>query len=151
MWNLKLNDALTKLGFKQLKSDYCCYIRQNEEGISILLVWVDNFLSVSSKDSLNNQIEAKLQKHFKVKSLGQQSVIIGVKIHQENNLVEISQTHYIMTLLKKVSLQDANPVSTPTMDLNIKLDNPGEILEEQGAQMVTHGYANLIGSLMYWQ
>ena len=61
----------------------------------------------------------------------------------------MSQTHYIKTLLKKYGLQDANPVSTP-MDLNIKLDNPEEILEEQGnIQMVTHGYANLIRSLIY--
>jgi len=36
------------------------------------------------------------------------------------------------------------------MDLNIKLDDPDEITEEQGnTQMVTHGYANLIGLLMY--
>ena len=36
------------------------------------------------------------------------------------------------------------------MDLNIKLDNPEDMSEEQGgAQMVTHGYANLIESLMY--
>ena len=149
VWNTNLNDVLTELGFKQLKSDYCCYIRKDEEGISILLVWVDDFLSISTKDSLNDRIEAELQKYFEVKSLGQPSIIIGVKIRQGNNLIEMSQTHYIETLLKKYGLQDANPVSTP-MDLNIKLDDPEEILEEQGnIQMVTHVYANLIGSLMY--
>ena len=85
---------------------------------------------------------------FEVKSLGKPS-IIGVKIRQGDNLVEISQTHYINTLLKKYGLQDANPVSTP-MDPNIKLDDPEDMSEEQGgAQMVTHGYANLIRSLMY--
>ena len=26
VWNTKLNDVLTKIGFTQLKSDYCCYI-----------------------------------------------------------------------------------------------------------------------------
>ena len=44
--------------------------------------------------------------------------------------MEISQAHYIETLLKKYGLQDANPVSTP-MDPNIKLDDPEEISEEQ--------------------
>ena len=101
VWNTKLNNTLTELGFKQLKSNYCCYIRKNEEGISILLVWVDDFLSISTRDSLNNQIKTKPQKHFQVESLGKPSIIIGVKIHQRNNLVEISQTHYIKTLLKK--------------------------------------------------
>ena len=63
--------------------------------------------------------------------------------------MEISQAHYIETLLKKYGLQDANPVSTP-MDPNIKLDNSEGISEEQrGAEMATHGYANLIRLLMY--
>ena len=149
VWNTVLNEALTELGFKQLKSDYCCYIRQNEDGISILLVWVDDFLSISTNDSLNDRIEDELQKYFEIKSLGKPSIIIGVKITQENNLIQISQTHYIEILLNKYGLQDANPVSTP-MDPNIRLDDPEEISGEQGnTQMVTHGYANLIGSLMY--
>ena len=75
--------------------------------------------------------KAELQKYFEVKFLGQPSLIIGVKIHQRNNLVEISQIHYIETLLKKYGLQDANPVSTP-MDLNIKLDNPEEASDGAG-------------------
>jgi hypothetical protein len=148
VWNTKLNGALTNLGFRQLKSDYCCYIRE-EEDTTILLVWVDDFLSISNRDSLNDRIETELQKHFEVKSLGRPSIIIGVKIHQEENLIEISQTHYIDTLLKKYGLQDANPVSTP-MDPNVKLDDPEDASEEAGsASMVNFGYANLIGSLMY--
>ena len=35
VWNMKLNDALNELGFKQLKSDYCCYTRQDDQGTSI--------------------------------------------------------------------------------------------------------------------
>jgi hypothetical protein len=151
VWNTVLNEALTELGFKQLKSDYCCYIRQNEDGISILLVWVDDFLSISTNDSLNDRIEDELQKYFEIKSLGKPSIIIGVKITQENNLIQISQTHYIEILLNKYGLQDANPVSTP-MDPNIRLDNPEEISGEQGnTRMVTHRYANLIGHSCTWQ
>ena len=53
-------------------------------------------------DLLNEQIEAELQKYFEIKSLRKPLIIIiGVKINQGDNLVEISQTHYIDTLLKK--------------------------------------------------
>ena len=77
-------------------------------------------------------------------------MIIGVKVHQEDHLIEISQTHYIDTLLKKYGLQDVNPVSTP-MDPNTKLDViEGKISEDSEDQLlINHGYANLIGSLMY--
>ena len=82
--------------------------------------------------------------------MAEPSIIIGVKVHQENHLIEISQTHYIDTLLKKYRLQDANPVSTP-MDPNTKLDAiEGKTSEDSEDQLLTnHGYANLIGSLMY--
>ena len=111
---------------------------------------MDDFLLISDQEKLNDQIETELNEHFKVKSLGQPSIIIGVKIHQENHLIKISQTHYIDTLLKKYRLQDANPVSTP-MDPNTKLDAiEGETSEDSEDQLlINHGYANLIGSLMY--
>ena len=111
---------------------------------------MDNFLSISDQGKLNDQIKTKLNKHFKVKSLGQPSIIIGVKVHQEDHLIEIFQTHYIDTLLKKYRLQDANLVSTP-MDLNIKLDAlEGKASEDSKDQLlINHSYANLIGSLMY--
>ena len=111
---------------------------------------MDNFLLISDQDELNDSIKTELNKHFEVKSLGQPSIIIGVKIHQEDHLIEISQTHYIDTLLKEYGLQDANPVSTP-MDLNIKLDAlEGKASEDSEDQLlINHGYANLIGSLMY--
>ena len=150
VWNAKLNDTLTNLGFHQLKSDYCCYIQRSEEGHTILLIWVDDFLLISDQDELNDWIKTELNKHFEVKSLGQLSIIIGVKVHQEDHLIEISQTRYINTLLKKYGLQDANLVSTP-MDPNIKLDalegNASEGSEDQ--LLINHGYANLIRSLMY--
>ena len=149
VWNAKLNDTLTNLGFNQLKSDYCC-LWWSKEGQTILLVWVDNFLLISDQEKLNDWIKTELNRHFEVKSLGQPSIIIGVKVHQENHLIEISQTHYIDTLLKKYRLQGANPVSTP-MDLNIKLDAiEGKASEDSKDQLsINHSYANLIGSLMY--
>ena len=149
VWNTKLNDVLTKLGFIQLKSDYCCYIRRDNKNFTILLIWVDNFIAISNDNKLNDRIETELKSHFEVKSLGQPSLIIGVKIHQENHIITLSQTHYIDNLLAKYKLQDINPVSTP-MDFNVKLDDPEEMPEEDKNQsLATFGYANLIGSLMY--
>ena len=79
VWNTKLTDVLTTLGYTQLKLDYCCYI-QRDEGLLMPLFWVDNFISISDDDKLNDWIETELKSHFEVKSLGQPSLIIGVKI-----------------------------------------------------------------------
>jgi Reverse transcriptase (RNA-dependent DNA polymerase) len=149
VWNTKLNNVLIGLGYTQLKSDYCCYSRSNGNDTAILLIWVDDFISIASNENLNDRIEKELRSHFEVKSLGQPSLIIGVKIRQGDHIVKLSQTHYIDKLLSKYGLQDANPLSTP-MDTTIKLDDHEEAPEEEKTSSLSKfGYANLIGSLMY--
>jgi hypothetical protein len=149
VWNTKLNSVLIGLGYTQLKSDYCCYHRSHGNDTSILLIWVDDFISISTNDKLNDRIEEELRSHFKVKSLGQPSLIISVKIRQGDHVIKLSQTHYIDKLLSKYGLQDANPVSTP-MDVTIKLDDTEEAPDEEKISSLSKfGYANLIGSLMY--
>ena len=115
------------------------------------MVWVDDFLALSTKENLNNDIEHDLNIHFKVKSLGQPNLLLGIKINIKDNHISLSQTHYIDFLLDKYGLTDANPVSTP-MDPNVKLDM--DVKNEEQSETDTHpnighGYAQLIGSLMY--
>lgn len=68
VWNRELNSALSKIEFKQLKSDYCCYIWRRKEGLTVMVVWVDDILSASTDDDLNNQLEVDLGEFFEVKS-----------------------------------------------------------------------------------
>ena len=79
------------------------------------MVWVDHFLLLSTKESLNDNIEQDLNVYFKVKSLGKPNLLLGIKINIGNDLI---------------SLTDANPVSTP-MDPNVKLDITTESDGEQ--------------------
>lgn len=54
-------------------------------------------------------------------------------------------------LLEKFGLQDANPVTTP-LDLHIKMDDIDEETDfnnEGENNLISHGYATLIGSIMY--
>ena len=39
VWNQELNRVLHTIDFKQLKTDYCCYIKSNRDDFSILLLW----------------------------------------------------------------------------------------------------------------
>ena len=117
--------------------------------MAILLIWVDDFISISSNNDLNDRIKKELKSHFEVKSLGQPSLIISIKIQQGNHIIKLFQTHYIDKLLSKYRLQDVNPLSTP-MDTTIKLDDQNEAPEEKKTLFLSKfGYANLIGSLMY--
>ena len=151
VWNHELNRVLLTMGFKQLKTDYCCYIKRAEEEYSILVIWVDDFLATSTNEDLNNEIQKNLNTHFKVKSLGRPTLLLGIKIKIGDNTIQLSQAHYIDFLLEKYRLKDANPVATP-MDPNVKLDMEAKEAEEASGKedlKIGHGYAQLIGSLMY--
>ena len=68
VWNQELNRVLHKIGFTQLKSDYCCYIKRQDDNFSILVSWVDDFVSLSTTDALNDATERDLQGHFEITS-----------------------------------------------------------------------------------
>ena len=81
VWNTKLNEALTELRFRQLKSDYCCYIREDEEDSTLLLVWVNDFLSISNRDLLNKKLNFK--NILKSNSLGSHPSLLESKSTKE--------------------------------------------------------------------
>ena len=114
-----------------------------------MIVWVDDILSFSNTDARNDQIEADLKSKFEVNTIRNPSMILGIKLLQKPNLITLSQTHFIDSLLKKFRLKDANPITTP-LDPNINLDdNKMEDESNNQSEEASHGYATLIGSLMY--
>jgi hypothetical protein len=152
VWNRELNNALGTIEFKQLKSDYCCYIQRRKEGLTVMVVWVDDILSASTDDDLNDQLEADLRKFVEVKSLGQPSMILGMKLQQYDHKIQLSQSHYINEILKKFNFEDIQPTNTP-MDKQINLDDPRHmgksINEGELYSNPRFTFAVLIGCLMW--
>ena len=136
--------------FKQLKMDYCCYIKRTKEEYIILVIWVDDFLAASTNEDLNDRVEKKLNTYFKVKSLGWPNLLLGIKIDISDKTIKLLQEQYIDFLLDKYRLKDANPVST-LMDLNVKLEMEVKKQREEAEAYpkIEHGYVQLISSLMY--
>jgi hypothetical protein len=154
-WNRELNGAMKEIGFIQLKSDPCCYIRCQGEEFEMLLVWIDDIISIASNCIRNDIVEQDLGRKFEIKALGRPKMLLGMGIDQNptDNSIKLFQTAYIDSLLKKHGLEDANPISTP-LDPNTKLDvdpNDSNDPESQGelTEHASAGYAMLIGSLMY--
>ena len=155
VWNKEFDRAMTDLRFTRLKSDSCCYLRRNGEDFEILLVWVDDILSIASSSARNDLIEQEIGGKFEIKSLGRPTNLLGMGIAQndENGAISLFQTAYIDSLLKKFGMVDANSVTTP-MDPNVKLDDSetSESNTDKLGEQDTRGstsYSTLIGSLMY--
>ena len=149
VWNEEFSSTMKLLGFSQLKTDYCCFIRQENKSFTIMIIWVDDILSFSNSDAGNDQIETDLKSKFEVNSIGNPSIILGIKLLQKKDQITLSQTHFIDSLLNKFGLENVNPVTTP-LDPNVNLDDD-ETKEDSNDQenQASHSYATLIGSLMY--
>src|SRR5438445_8087642 len=98
---------------------------------------------------LNDSTEQNLKAHFEIKSLGLPRLLLGMQICVAPDTISLCQSHYVNSLLEKYGLADANPLTTP-MDSNVKLDAYDKH-EPEGEEdlKITHGYAQLIRSLMY--
>jgi Reverse transcriptase (RNA-dependent DNA polymerase) len=149
VWNEELTSIMKSLEFTQLKTDYCCFIQQENNSFTIMIVWVDDILSFSSSDAGNDQIEADLRSKFEVSTIRNPSMILGIKLIQKENQISLLQTHFVNSLLNKFELKNANPVTTP-LDPNVNLgDNETEENSNTQDNQASHSYATLISSLMY--
>src|SRR6266545_2727184 len=129
------------------------YIRCSNDDFTILLVWVDDFISISTTDNLNNVTEHDLKGHFDIKSLRLPNLLLEMKVHVGNKIISISQAHYIDSLLTKFGLTNMNPVVTP-MDPNVKLNDYDKSSktelegEEDLNKKITHGYTQSIATCL---
>ena len=93
------------------------FIREeNDTHLEIIAVYVDDLAETSEEIQ---RMKKCLSDAFQMKDMGELQYCLGVNFHQLENSISLSQKQYLLKLLKKYKLQEANPVSTP-MDLNVK-------------------------------
>src|SRR6266446_7644165 len=97
VWNRELNSAMKEIGSIQLKSDPCCYIQRQGEDFEILLIWVDNIISIASNNTRNNIVEQDLGRKFEKKALGRPKMLLGMGISQnpKDFSIKLFETAYI--------------------------------------------------------
>ena len=78
--NKEINNFLINLGFKQLLSEPCFYIkRNNQNSINCILgVYVDDILIVGKSKEINNT-KNRIKNKFKIKEIGDVDFVIGIK------------------------------------------------------------------------
>jgi hypothetical protein len=84
-----------------------------------------------------------MQNEFEMSLLGELSFFLGLQIHQSNQGIFISQTKYIIEMLKKFGMEYCKPVITP-MQTNCKLRK-----DDDSKSTYQRQYNSMIGSLLY--
>ena len=145
-----LHKALLNMGFSQSKADPCLFhIRRGTSQLSIAS-FVDDILMATNDDKLLSWFKSTLSKSFKCDDLGPLRHYLGMEItqHPTTGAIHISQRKYILDVLARFGLTDANTCDTP-MDSQASLskkDSP--ITDSDRRKMARFPHRQLVGSLL---
>jgi hypothetical protein len=138
-----LDRYVQKQGFTKGNVDKNLYIKVNQDSILIIEVYVDDIIFESDDDKMSHKFSKDMQNEFRMSLLGELYFFLGLQICQRNKGIFISQTKYIIEMLKKFGMTNCKPISSP-MQTSCKLSKDDYSKDADQRQ-----YISMIGSLLY--
>jgi hypothetical protein len=141
-WYGRIDSFLMSLGFTKSKVDPNLYIKIENDGPVILLLYADD-LFLTDEEKLIIDYMKKLAAKFEMKDLGPMHYFLGLEVWQSPEDIFLNQGKYAVEILKRFDMMDCRAMSTPMeTNLNLLVDTSSEMVD------VTL-YRQMIGSLMY--
>nr|KAJ0195046.1 hypothetical protein LSAT_V11C700360720 [Lactuca sativa] len=142
-WHQKFDDVVLSNGFALNQADKCVYSKFDTSGKGVMIcLYVNDMLIFGTDLEEVDKTKKFLSSSFDMKDMGEDEVILGIRIRKGNNGISISQSHYIEKILKKFNFENCSPVSIP-IDPSLKL------LPNKGSPVSQLEYSRAIGCLMY--
>jgi hypothetical protein len=108
----------------------------------ILCLYVNGILIFGTSIDVINDVKSFFYQNFDMDDLGEEDVILNIKLIKDKNEIILKQSHHVENILKCFGYSDSKASPTP-YDPNLKLyKNRG-----QGINQLL--YSQIIGSLMY--
>jgi hypothetical protein len=142
-WYSRLDKYLQHTGFKKGSADNNLYIKVSQGNILLIEFYVDDIIFGSDDDGLSQKFSKGMQNEFEMLLLGELSFFLGLQIRQSNQGIFISQTKYIIEMLKRFGMEHCKPVIT-LMQNSCKLSK-----HDDSKSTYQRQYMPIIGSLLY--
>jgi len=149
-WNQQFHGVLLDLGFTRTRSDAGVYHRQDDGGVLIIILYVDDITILGDNLKSVNDLKATLSNRYEMTDLGDIDSYLGVRIKRDRSTkrLEIDQSRYVLEIVARFGLSDANQALTP---LPTGADVHLEKYEGQASKADIKLYQQMIGSLLYVQ
>ncbi|KAD7117558.1 hypothetical protein E3N88_04826 [Mikania micrantha] len=142
-WNIRLDKVLKDLNFKRSPREYALYRREDQRGVLIVRVYVDDLIVTGSSAKEIENFKNQMRKNFEMSDLGQPSYYLGIEVVQQNRGIAICQEGYATKVLKNANMWDCNPTKYP-MEPGLQLTN-----EDKTELVDPTMYKSIIGCLRY--
>ena len=143
-WHNVLRDHLKELNFVQSNVDPCVFVKSDDSGTTILIVWIYDIIFAASPTLLLNEIKQRLNSKFNMKDLGPLSSFLGIHFEQNEDVITMSQSQYLKKILEKFGFENCKLRGTPC-ETNPDVYNTDTITDE----IHPRKYRQMIGSLVY--
>ncbi|CAA0812714.1 cysteine-rich RLK (RECEPTOR-like protein kinase) 8 [Striga hermonthica] len=142
-WYGKIAEFLIQCGYSVAPADSNLFIKKRERKLAIMLVYVDDIIITGDDEEEIQQTRKNLLVRFQMEELGEFKHFLGLKLKEKNDGLLLCQSQYAKDLLKKFSMTEYKPLSTP-VEANAKICAQDE-KDLEDATM----YRQLVGSLIY--
>jgi len=141
-WYAKLSDTLRILGFQHSKNDYSLFLKQSDNSVVLVAVYVDDIVVTGNNSADIHALKAFLHEKFKIKDLGELHYFLGMELLKVPNGLIITQKKFTMDLLKEFQCDTLPPTTCPLIPFS-KISS----IEDTPADATA--YKKLVGKLNY--
>nr|GEZ56069.1 hypothetical protein [Tanacetum cinerariifolium] len=141
-WYDKLSSFLIEHGFTKGIVDPTLFTRRHGGNILVVQVYVDDIILGSTNPKFSKRFANLMKNNFEILMMGELKFFLGLQVHQSPRGIFISQSQYVIELLKKHGLDECVLMSTPMT--TERLD--GDL---QGTPTYQTTYRRMIRGLMY--
>jgi Reverse transcriptase (RNA-dependent DNA polymerase)/Integrase core domain/gag-polypeptide of LTR copia-type/GAG-pre-integrase domain len=141
-WYGKLSSTLGKIGFKRSEADSSMFTKTSNQGIVVILIYVDDLIITGSDKRGIIDLKLHLGREFDIKDLGNLKYFLGIEIARSQKGLFLSQRKYILDLLRESGKMGVKPANIP-MDYNQKVISDNIPLEDIGV------FQRIVGKLIY--
>ncbi|KAL0434715.1 UNVERIFIED_CONTAM: Retrovirus-related Pol polyprotein from transposon RE1 [Sesamum radiatum] len=142
-WNLEFTAQLLSSGFTQSHHYHCLFVKDSNDGLVALLVYVDNVLITSPSMAQNTEVKHFLDAAFTIKGLSSAKYFLGLEIARSAQGMSIIQHKFIQDIISDSRLQSSKPAATPLpMGITLSSFSPSPLSDAEP-------YRRFVGRLLY--
>lgn len=112
VWFGRFSNFMKRIGYKQSDADHTLFVKENEEKVTALIVYVDDMVVTSDDPKEMSNLQTTLTTKFELKDLGHLKYFLGIEVARSKAGISMCQRKYVFDLLAETEMLNFQPVDT---------------------------------------